>query len=235
MIKATVKRLLGALGKEIRPLHAPTHSFAHALNLLRAHINPNTVIDVGVASGTPELYRAFPKAAWLLIEANPAYQAALDSLAEQLNAAIETVFCGAEHGQTTLNVFSDPRKSSALQPTRPLQLVERIVVPVKPLDALVDKHTLSVPFLLKIDVEGAEMDVLRGAKSTLAHCEAVIVETSVMPRFEGGAELADVVCAMRQAGFAVFDIAAGANHPRTGHLNQVDVFFVRADAPFRGG
>lgn len=232
-MKAAIKRLLGALGKEIRPLHAPTHAFAHALDLLQPHISPHTVIDVGVATGTPELYRAFRGVAWLLVEANPLFQEALNALAEQLDAVVEPVFCGAERSQTTFNVFSDPRKSSALQPVRDLQLAERITVPVEPLDALVDKHALPAPFVLKIDVEGAELDVLRGASGTLAHCDAVIVEASVMPRFEGGAEFADVVCALQQAGFAVFDIAAGVNHPQSGYLNHVDVFFVRADAPFR--
>ncbi len=234
-MKAAIKRLLGVLGKEIRPLYAPTHSFARALDLLRVHIAPGSVIDVGVAGGTPELYRAFPGVAWLLVEANPVFQEALDTLTGQLGAAVETVFCGAEHSQTTFNVFSDPRKSSALQPVRNLRLERQITVPVEPLDALVAKHTLPAPFLLKIDVEGAELDVLRGASGTLAHTDALIVETSVMPRFEDGAEFAEVVRAMQQTGFVVFDIAAGVNHPHTGYLNHVDLFFVRADASFRRG
>jgi FkbM family methyltransferase len=44
------------------------------------------------------------------------------------------------------------------------------------LDTLVQHHGLPLPDLIKIDVQGAELDVLRGAEKTLHHCKDIIIE-----------------------------------------------------------
>ncbi|HYN90854.1 MAG TPA: hypothetical protein VER75_02955 [Thermoleophilaceae bacterium] len=56
-------------------------------------ISPAAVIDVGVAAGTPSLYRHFPSHRYLLVEANPVFRDALDALTRRLDAAVENVFC----------------------------------------------------------------------------------------------------------------------------------------------
>jgi hypothetical protein len=150
-----------------------------------------------------------------------------------LDAVVENVYCGRESGSVQLKVYADPRKSSRYEAARDLAFREETTVPVQSLDKLIEKHRLPDPFLLKVDVEGAELDVIAGAESTLGHTEAVIVETSIAPRFKGGAEFADVVAAMSEHGFSVFDILAGIDFPERGRLYQVDLVFVRSEAQFR--
>src|SRR5207244_2913504 len=54
---------------------------------------------------------------------------------------------------------------------------EPVSVRVRPLDAFLDEAGASRVDLIKIDVEGAEMMVLRGAKQTLQrHRPAIIIE-----------------------------------------------------------
>ena len=232
-MKKIFQHLLKQFNRELRVVDSPTRSFSRAVELLKPLIAPKTIIDIGVADGTPDLYRHFPTHPYLLIEANPIYQATLNQLQTQINAIVEPVFCGAEPGEVQLNSYEDPRKSSRFATTRALTIEQQVIVPVATLDSLIAKHELNGPFLLKIDVEGAEIDVLKGATKTLQTCEAVIAEASVLPKYVGGPELADLVKLMDELGFAVFDIAAGSNIPNKAILYQVDLVFVKKEAPFR--
>lgn len=232
-MKTAVKHLLKFVNRELRAVDSPMRSFARGVERLSHEISPHCVIDVGVAEGTPDLYKHFPSQRYLLVEANPVYHQHLARLSEILNAAVENVFCGEDVGTAQLISYSDPRKSSIFETTRSLRVEKTIAVPVEPLDLLVERHQLTGPFLLKIDVEGAELAVIRGATETLRNCEAVIAEASILPKFKGGPEFADLVQLMSERGFAVYDILAGVNHPKTGSLFQVDLIFVKKDASVR--
>ncbi len=232
-MKRLIKSILGAFGKEIRNIDAPTRVFRRGMEVLGQVVSPATVIDVGVATGTPELYSVFSAQRYLLVEANPGFRGDLERLETELDAVVETVFCGGSRGETELNVYTDPFKSSAFEVHRDLERTARIRVPVETLDGLVARHRLPPSYLIKVDVEGSERDVLRGALDTLSKADAVILEASVLPRFRGGPEFADLIGDMSSQGFCVFDIIAGVNHPKSGHLYQVDVVFVRKEAAFR--
>lgn len=232
-MRSFAKRLLRRWGMEIRRIDTPTRSFEIGVENLKRFITPTTVIDVGVATGTPELYRHFPSARYLLVEANPAFAEDLSRLAGRLDAVVENVFCGREQGSTELRVHSEPSKSSLYESARGLTVESVQSVPVERLDALVAKHRLEPPFLLKVDVEGAELGVIAGAEATLRSADAVIAETSIAPRFAGGTELAALVAAMDDNGFAVFDILSCFDYPSPGSLYQADLVFVRSDAAFR--
>jgi FkbM family methyltransferase len=232
-MKSIFKKILKRYGRELRAVDAPMRSFSRGLAVLKPVIFPKSIIDIGVAQGTPDLYQHFPTHPYLLIEANPLFADALQGLQTRLDAVVERVFCGANQGETQLNVYDDLRKSSAFAVHRKMLLQQQIIVPVDTLDNLVQKHHLPAPYLVKLDVEGAEIDVLHGAASTLEKTEVVIAETAVLPKFKGGPELADLVAVMHAYGFSVFDIVAGVNHHETQFLYQVDLIFVKHTAPFR--
>lgn len=236
-MKNTIKRLITGLlalfSRELRQRDAPMRSFGSGIELLSQVVSPATVIDVGVASGTPDLYRYFPGVRYLLVEANPVFQPELVALETELNAVVETVFCGADSGTAELNLFSDPRKSSALSPYRNLRQLKQIAVPVAKLDDLLDKHNLPGPYLLKVDVEGAELGVLHGARESLKDTVAIVAEVSVLPGFEGGPEMAEIVAALAEHDFSVFDIVAGVIQPESKFLAKVDLIAVKRDAAFR--
>ncbi len=69
-MKAWARRTLERLGVEVRRTgRGPRRSLAEVLAHARARgLRPGTLIDVGVAHGTPELYAAFPDARLLLVE-----------------------------------------------------------------------------------------------------------------------------------------------------------------------
>ncbi len=97
-------------------------------------------------------------------------------------------------------------------------------VPVVPLDQLVEREMLARPDLLKLDVQGYELEVLRGASACLRHARAVICEVSFREYYAGQPLFAEVVGFMREHGFVLSALGQGA---------AVGAPLVQADALFR--
>src|SRR5262249_20228404 len=93
------------------------------------------------------------------------------------------------------------------------------------LDTLCALNALNPPDLIKIDVQGAELDVLRGGQATLARCSVIIVETSLLKFNRGGPLFGDVVGEISRLGFKCVDICEVHRMP-SGMAFQVDLLFV---------
>jgi hypothetical protein len=87
--------------------------------------------------------------------------------------------------------------------------------------------------LIKIDVQGYELEVLRGGKETLAKAQAVLIELSLIEVNAGAPLLDEALSFMRAAGFVAYDILEIHRRPLDGAMNQIDVLFVREESPLR--
>jgi hypothetical protein len=110
--------------------------------------------------------------------------------------------------------------------------VERSV-PLRTLDALCAEHRLPAPNLLKVDVQGAELEVLAGGRQVLSQAEYAILELSLFRSFVGGPQLHDVVAFMREMGFVAYDILELLYRLVDGALGQIDMAFVKDEGVFR--
>lgn len=66
-----------------------------------------------------------------------------------------------------------------------------IIKKSKTLDTIVKEKSFPLPDLIKIDVQGAELDILKGASNTLANCKYLIVELQDI-NYNQGAPLAPI-------------------------------------------
>jgi len=189
-------------------------------------LSPRTVIDVGVAAGTPELYEAFPGAYQVLIEPLHEFERGLRRILAEYDGEYHLTAVGASEGRASLRLDASLAMSSLLEPAEP-RPGSRREVPIATLDALFRERRWAGPFGLKIDVEGYEHRVVEGAAELLRETEFVIAETSVTTRFEEGVRCDELIALMRRHGFAVADVlAAGSGRLGT----QADLLFVRLDA-----
>ena len=111
---------------------------------------------------------------------------------------------------------------SAIVPTR---------VPMRTLDDLIAAAPggpSQAPALLKLDVQGFELEVLKGAAATIATVEVAVLETSVIEYNAGSPLVAEVMSAMHALGFVVLDMLEVHHH--NGALNQLDFAFVKRDS-----
>lgn len=194
---------------------------------------PGTVIDVGAAYGTFELYDAFPSSNHFLIEPLEEYKPFLEKLSRE-NSKIEHKICAVSsvEGELEINVHPDLTGSSLYVEDEDSDVngVPR-KIPVFRLDKLcINKPG---PYLLKVDVQGAELDVLEGAAGILDNTEYIILETTMFGTFKNGPQLSDVVEFMKKKGFVVYDIFGNTYRMLDDALNQVDLAFVKENGMFR--
>lgn len=104
-----------------------------------------------------------------------------------------------------------------------------IEVPVKRLDAALDLAALPKPLLVKIDVQGAELEVLKGCRS-LDQVDFIYVELSFVELYESQPLFSDVSAFLQDQGFVLVGIFNQVETARFGPT-QADFLFRRHDVP----
>src|SRR3954454_4728271 len=236
-VKEAVKRLADRAGIEVRRKDSGVRRTPEAVlaHVKRLGFAPATVIDVGVAYGTPELYNAFPDARFLLVDPLEEYAPAIDQIVGRLrDAEWVRAAAGPEPGSITISVNRAPALSSTLGQWKgrddggtPRE------VPVVRIDDLVAERSLPGPYVVKADVEGAELRVLEGATRVLSETELVLLEVNLFQFLPGQPQLHDVVAFMKERGFVTYDFYGGHLRLLDGALAMTNMAFVRDDGMFR--
>jgi len=195
---------------------------------------PSTIIDVGVAYGTNGLYGKIQKAFHLLVEPLQEYESVCKDLTSKYGGEYLIAAAGAELGELELNVHPDLSGSSLLKESEGPQIDGKPrMVPVITLDSVCSDKGCSGPYLLKLDTQGTELEVLKGAEFILKETELVLVEVSLFEFYKGSPLLAEIVRFMDQRDFVVYDIFGGAYRPLDGALGQIDFVFAKRDGFLR--
>lgn len=173
--------------------------------LIDAGAPVDTVIDVGVQNMTQELIDLFGDKQQILCEPISEYYDVISNHygAHGVNFEIEASAMSNADGPVELELSSvidglDITHARITNGEGTEGTVRRQVTG-KRVDTMVSERGLAGPFLLKIDVDGAEVMVLEGAKNTLPNCCAVIIEVQANNLFERAAPIL-------AAGFELFDI-----------------------------
>jgi len=197
---------------------------------------PVTLVDVGASVGS------FAEAVrdhcgirrGLLIEPQPANVQKLAAQYADARYTVSECAVSDEEGTREMDVL-DFHYSSSLLPVKPefvgassrfdFRVRERITVRTRTLDSLLTEIGWTDPIdLLKIDVQGTEIKVLRGAGETLARTRLVWTEVSFRPMYEGSAVFSDVYDLMTGEGFRLAALQEGFR-AETGELLQGDALF----------
>jgi FkbM family methyltransferase len=197
--------------------------------------SPAAIIDVGANVGDWSRMAAplFPDARVLMLEGNPENDAALGATADAIGSRSERVIALLGPEKKDAVKFYTFGTGSSVLPELTTFDKGTVTLPMDLLDNVVEGAALPGPFLLKLDVQGFELEVLKGGKSTLHHAEAVILESSLIPFNDGAPLFADVVEFMNRQGFVVFDFCGQSRRESDGALFQTDIAFVRRDSCLR--
>lgn len=232
MMKARLREIAETLGYEIR-----RHPSGRHVDLLH-QFGVDLVLDVGAASGgyASQLRRRGYSGRIVSFEplSKPYHElearAANDDLWNVMQIAL-----GDRAGRTTIHVAGNSDSSSVLpmldrhtEAAPHTAYVGREQIEMTRLDDLLesvieDSHRP----LLKLDVQGYELNVLRGAALSLPELVGIQVEVSFVPLYEHGALFDEVLSLLADEGMSVVQIEPGFLDERSGQLLQADVLLMR--------
>ena len=207
------------------PRQRPTKS--DSLRFLLHHgFQPRTIIDVGVQHGTQELISLFPDQTHILIEPVEEYQ---ETIKQNYAAVKEAVLiCAATSNQSgtgilavtnILNQGDNTITHAYLTPapggvrTREVRLVT--------LNEVLAQRNYDKPYLLKVDVDGHELEVLQGATEMLRDTGCIIVEAPLQRPLNALTTRANF---LESQGFILWDIVDLCYY--YDNLSQVDLIFL---------
>lgn len=192
---------------------------------LRAVLGPGDhAIDVGAHEGdvTRQILESAPGGRLLAIEPLPHLAAALR--AANLRGVIveECALTDDEPSQVEfLHVKNNPGYSGLRKRDYPdVPIFEHLTVQTQRLDDLVDEHGLE-PRFIKIDVEGAEALVLRGAARTIARFRPVIVVEHGSAAEGYGESPATFFDLAESLGLRIFNFDGAPAYSRQGFVESV--------------
>lgn len=196
-----------------------------------------SLIDVGANKGQFSLAfrRVRPHARIIGFEPLPEAAAVYETLfVDDLLTELQRVAISDREGHAEFHVADRADSSSLLRPgegqarafgVRPANSME---VPLKRLDGCIKIETLEHPVLLKIDVQGGELDVLNGI-SFLSEIDFVYAELSFVELYDGQPLFHDVYDHLIERSFRV---AGCYNQVQTAEYGptQVDVLFCNTNS-----
>ncbi|HET9953416.1 MAG TPA: FkbM family methyltransferase [Polyangiaceae bacterium] len=223
------------LNWHIRP-GAP--SMFRALSVLkRGGFEPTQIIDVGAHHGdwAVDALELWPNSRVLMLEAREAERPVLERRRRESGGRAEFEICllGPEERENAhfFELELGGTGSSVLEELSPVPRQKK-VLPMRRLDNVARQRDFQAAQLLKLDVQGFELQVLEGAKEVLSRAEVVVSEVALLPYNQGAPLMAEVIDYFDKRDFQLFDLGS-IMRDRAQRAVQVDALFVRRDSPLR--
>jgi FkbM family methyltransferase len=195
---------------------------------------PGGIMDIGAYEGqwTRTIRGIFPEPPILMIEARIEQKSTLERVcSDQFNVNYVIALLGHEAHEAVPFYVSGTGSSIFPERSDVKKVVRR--VPMLTIDKISSEtERLREPFFLKLDVQGAELDCLRGGDVTLGKAEIVQLEVALLNYNEAAPQAAEVIAFMDSKGFAIFDIS-GFIRPNAIDLVQLDIIFAKKTSSLR--
>ena len=129
------------------------------------------------------------------------------------------------------NYFSSSfldQKKELIQQEPATEYVAKEEVEIKTLDEIFEKiYTKEKNFYLKIDTQGFEREVIKGASNSLQYIKGIQLEMSLNPLYEKALDFQDMYNFIKAEGFELYSIENGFYNAKTGQLNEIEGVFFR--------
>lgn len=185
--------------------------------------SPQSILDIGGFKGnwTRQVRNTFPSAKFVIVEPNS-------------HKELETVGVPVHYEVLSSEVtyvpwYSNMSTGDSLyrENTRHYETVAGVTRNTTTLDALFPNSTFDC---VKIDCQGAELDILRGGQRMIGHTDVILLECSFAGQYNAGAPtLLDYMSTLDSLGFAPLDITE--LHKSNTILCQIDILFLRKTSP----
>ena len=229
-LRQLIWRALSAAGLDVRRKRPPDDRWLVALDI-------ETVLDIGAHVGSfyVRLRSALPQATIHSFEPladsyeTLVKQGAGDVLFWAHNYALGATDGPVEMYRSEFSPSSSVMKMGELHKAAyPFSAANApVAIEMKRLDDVADTLGITGRVLVKIDVQGAESQVLDGGGRTISNARALIIETSYRSLYDGQLLFAEMHDRLRSMGFLFHGNVQQMVDPRDGSVLQADSLFLR--------
>lgn len=233
-----MRRLLWKLGYDINRFAPNSHPIARQRQIFRAY-NIDLVIDVGANAGQfVQQIRKDVGFSGKIVSFEPLSSAFKRLEQKQKKDKLWSAFnyaLGDHAGKQTINIAGDSYSSSILnmlsshlKSAPDSKCVGREEIEVKTLDSIFDEICASYKYIyLKIDTEGFEARVIKGAERSLKYIDTVQMEMSLIQLHENESLFPELFDLMSKKGYCLISVEPEFSDKKTGQLLQINGVFHR--------
>jgi FkbM family methyltransferase len=196
------------------------------LHIVKQYFEPKSILDIGghVGGFYHQCKSLFNFDRYFLIEGNENCEPDLKSL----NIPFYIGLVGKEIGETVFYKTKDDPKSTgnSIYRENTKHFNDDKVIIEKKKIVTVDSLLNESFDLIKIDTQGAELDILEGAKKTIKNTQGIILEVSLIQYNQNAPLIKEVIEYMENIGYYETEILFN-HHFADGTLFQKDILFLR--------
>ncbi len=195
-------------------------------NLRVNGFSPTNILDIGAFEGewTRMCQAIFPESNFLMFEAQ---ESKTNILAQQKSSKVDfhIGLLGPEMNLKS-KFYINETVSSALPETEKNNQ-DYVEIPMFTVDEVIRAKGISSVDFIKLDVQGFELEVLKGATKALENAEVVLMEVSLIEINKGAPLINEVMNFMSNKDFVCYDICSIVRRPLDKALWQTDLIFVK--------
>lgn len=207
---------------------------------------PRSIVDVGANKGdwTKGVKNVFPSSNFFMLEASPDKDGILQKVVAEtfpnngLNKAGYSIAVMSARANDTVEFFQggDTGNSMFRENTIHYENQEPVIRTTSTLDLEVKASFMDIDTvdILKIDVQGAEVMVLRGGSKVLQAATFVQLESGLVEYNAGGCCLFELDEILRDNGFYLYEFGEMWRHPnafKSPGVGQFDMLYVKPSSP----
>ncbi|WP_066425184.1 FkbM family methyltransferase [Anabaena sp. 4-3] len=240
-MKQVLKKIFRRLGLEVHryrdkefPPASPKRSIGNlesSLQDLRARgFVPQSILDVGAnhAHWSRIAKSVFPKANCFLIEPLVEMKPYLESFCNDFpGSRWFMVGVGAKPEELKINIWGDNLDISSFLSEESENSGKQRSIKITTIDSLIEDGAIPIPQLVKLDIQGFELEALSGGSQLFGQTEVFILEVSLFKFLKDMPIFHEVISFMADKDYFVYDFPGFLRRSYDGALGQVDICFVK--------
>jgi FkbM family methyltransferase len=198
-----------------------------SLESIKKYFEPKSILDIGANVGQfyNEIKNIFPDSYYYLVEGNESCEVVLETL------KVDYSICLLSDYEKEVNFYirkNEPRctGNSIYRENTSFYDDDQIFIEKRQTKTLSNLLNSQIFDLIKIDVQGSEIDIINGGLDIIKEAKGILMEVSLIEYNQNSPTKDFVYEYMNNLGFKPVEIIGNINHPLTYELIQQDILFL---------